>query len=175
MGEALDLLNFLVPKLPAPEEEDLSKGILDAIDLDSSRVEKQAMQKIPLPDEDAEIGPIPTSAGGHRAEPELDRLSNRAIQAVHGQRRLQALADRHRILARLRAGRHSPKQGFTWRSPLKQVRRCTRCTVAEALRQYWILREPGLERCSGAPDDTQVSPAREFAASIAEMPRNRIG
>ena len=67
---------FLSAVLPAPVEEDLSKGILDAIDLDSYRVEKQAMQKIPLPDEDAEIGPIPTSAGGHRAEPELDRLSN---------------------------------------------------------------------------------------------------
>ena len=69
-------LNFLVPKLPAPEEPDLSKGILDAIDLDSYRVEKQAMQKILLPDEDAEIGPVPTSASGHRPEAELDRLSN---------------------------------------------------------------------------------------------------
>ena len=69
-------LNFLVSKLPAPKEEDLSKGILDAIDLDSYRVEKQAMQKIPLPDEDAEIGPVPTSAGGHRPESELDRISN---------------------------------------------------------------------------------------------------
>ena len=59
-----------------PEEEDLSKGILDAIDLDSYRIEKQAMQKILLPDEDAEIGPVPTSAGGQRPEPELDRLSN---------------------------------------------------------------------------------------------------
>ena len=34
-------LNFLIPKLPAPEEEDLSKGILDAIDLDSYRVENR--------------------------------------------------------------------------------------------------------------------------------------
>ncbi len=69
-------LNFLIPKLPAPQEEDLSKGILDAIDMDSYRVEKQAMQKIMLPDEDAEIGPLPTSGGGQRPEPELDRLSN---------------------------------------------------------------------------------------------------
>ena len=69
-------LNFLIPKLPAPQEEDLSKGILDAIDMDSYRVEKQAMQKIMLPDEDAEIGPVPTSGGGHQPEPELDRLSN---------------------------------------------------------------------------------------------------
>ena len=65
-----------MPKLPAPEEFDFAKGILDAIDLDSYRVEKQAMQKILLPDEDAEIGPVPTSAGGSRPEPELDRLSS---------------------------------------------------------------------------------------------------
>ncbi len=69
-------LNFLVPKLPAPEEEDLSKGVLDAIDLDSYRVEKQAMQRILLADEDAEIDPVPTAGGGHHPEPELDRLSN---------------------------------------------------------------------------------------------------
>ena len=69
-------LNFLVPKLPAPEEPDLSKGILDAIDLDSYRVEKQAMQRIMLPDEDAEIEPVPNGGSGHRADPELDRLSN---------------------------------------------------------------------------------------------------
>ena len=69
-------LNFLVSKLPAPQEEDLSKGILDAIDMDSYRVEKRAVQKIMLPDEDAEVDPVPTSAGGHQSEPELDRLSN---------------------------------------------------------------------------------------------------
>jgi type I restriction enzyme R subunit len=69
-------LNFLVPKLPAPVEEDLSKGILEAIDMDSYRVEKQAVMKIQLPDEDAEIEPVPTTGGGRKPEPELDRLSN---------------------------------------------------------------------------------------------------
>ena len=69
-------LNFLVPKLPAPVEEDLSKGILEAIDMDSYRVEKLAARKIQLPDEDAEIEPVPTSGGGGRPEPELDQLSN---------------------------------------------------------------------------------------------------
>ena len=34
-------LTFLVPKLPAPVEDDLSKGILEAIDMDSYRVEKR--------------------------------------------------------------------------------------------------------------------------------------
>jgi type I restriction enzyme, R subunit len=66
----------LVPKLPAPIEEDLSQGILDAIDMDSYRVEKQAVAKIQLPDADAEIEPMPTTGGGRKPEPELDRLSN---------------------------------------------------------------------------------------------------
>ncbi|MCD4750856.1 MAG: hypothetical protein K8R59_15895, partial [Thermoanaerobaculales bacterium] len=69
-------LNFLISKLPAPVEEDLSRGILDAIDMDSYRVEKKAMQTISLPDEDAEIEPVPTAEGGHKPEPEMDRLSN---------------------------------------------------------------------------------------------------
>ena len=68
-------LTFLVPKLPAPIEDDLSKGILEAIDMDSYRVEKQAVIQIQLPDEDAEIEPVPTTVGGHKPEPELDRLS----------------------------------------------------------------------------------------------------
>ena len=69
-------LNFLIPKLPAPEEPDLSKGILEAIDMDSYRVEKRAVEKILLPDEEAEIEPVPGGGGGHMPEPELDRLSN---------------------------------------------------------------------------------------------------
>ncbi len=69
-------LTFLVPKLPAPVEEDLSRGILEAIDMDSYRVEKQAAVRIQLPDADAAIEPVPTTGGGHKPEPELDRLSN---------------------------------------------------------------------------------------------------
>ena len=69
-------LTFLVPKLPAPIEDDLSKGILEAIDMDSYRVEKQAVQDIQLPDEDAEIGPVPTEGGGQKPEPDMDHLSN---------------------------------------------------------------------------------------------------
>ena len=70
------LLNFLISKLPAPIEEDLSAGILDAIDMDSYRVEKQAVRRIQLPDEDAVIEPVPTAGGGRTNPPELDRLSN---------------------------------------------------------------------------------------------------
>ena len=53
------LLNLLTPKLPAPVEEDLAQGILDAIDMDSYRVEKKAVQQIALEDTDAEIEPTP--------------------------------------------------------------------------------------------------------------------
>ena len=69
-------LNLLIPKLPAPADEDLSKGILESIDMDSYRVEKKAAMKITSVDEDAEIGPIPVQGGGGKKEPELDRLSN---------------------------------------------------------------------------------------------------
>jgi len=68
-------LTFLVRKLPAPVEEDLSRGILDAIDMDSYRVEKQATMAIALADEDATIAPPPVAMGGGKPEPELERLS----------------------------------------------------------------------------------------------------
>ena len=68
-------LNFLIPKLPSPVEEDLSKGILETIDMDSYRVEKRAMREIILEDEDAEIEPVPGAGGAGRGEVEIDRLS----------------------------------------------------------------------------------------------------
>ena len=77
-------LNFLIPKLPAPKEEDLSRGILEAIDMDSYRVEVKTSLKIGLPDQDAEVGPVPTSGGGRKPEPELDQLSN-IIKAFNDQ------------------------------------------------------------------------------------------
>jgi type I restriction enzyme, R subunit len=69
-------LDLLTPKLPAPKEEDLAKGILETIDMDSYRVEKKAALKIAMADKDAEIEPVPTDAHGHKPEPEMDRLSN---------------------------------------------------------------------------------------------------
>jgi len=68
-------LNFLIPKLPAPKEEDLSKGILEAIDMDSYRVEVKSAMMIKLPDEDGIVQPVPTSGGVRMPEPDLDRLS----------------------------------------------------------------------------------------------------
>lgn len=68
-------LNFLIPKLPAPVEEDLSRGILETIDMDSYRVEKQAAVRIQLPDEDAHIEPWRTGGAFIITDTELDRLS----------------------------------------------------------------------------------------------------
>src|SRR5256885_15104430 len=75
---------FRSPKLPAPKEEDLAKGILEAIDMDSYRAEKRASMKIALPDADAEIGPVPVDGGGRKPEPEFDRLSN-ILKTFHDQ------------------------------------------------------------------------------------------
>jgi type I restriction enzyme R subunit len=69
-------LNFLIPKLPAPKEEDLSKGILETVDMDSYRVEVKAQLAISLPDADATLEPVPLGGGGGKPQPELDRLSN---------------------------------------------------------------------------------------------------
>ena len=69
-------LNFLIPKLPAPVDTDLLKGILETIDMDSYRVEKREMRKIILEDEDTEIDPVPGNGGARQQALELDRLSN---------------------------------------------------------------------------------------------------
>ena len=68
-------LNLLIPKLPAPEEPDLSLGILETVDMDSYRAEKQATTKIVLADEDAEIDPIQVERGGGIQEALLEPLS----------------------------------------------------------------------------------------------------
>jgi type I restriction enzyme, R subunit len=58
-------LDLLTPKLRVPKEEDLARGILEAIDMDSYLVEKKAAMKIALADTDAEIEPMPTDAHGN--------------------------------------------------------------------------------------------------------------
>lgn len=67
-------LNFLIPKLPSPKEEDLSKGILETIDLESYRASVKATMSIALPDADAVINPVKTEAGGKKQEPEMNTL-----------------------------------------------------------------------------------------------------
>jgi len=69
-------LNFLIPKLPAPKEEDLSKGVLDAIDMDSYRPEVKATLSLGMDDADGELEPAPPGGGGAGGAPEIDKLSN---------------------------------------------------------------------------------------------------
>ncbi len=69
-------MNLLLPKLPSPVEEDLSAGILDAIDLESYRAEAKAQMSIQLEDADVEVEPVPTGGIGGKRDPELDLLSS---------------------------------------------------------------------------------------------------
>lgn len=68
-------LNLLIPKLPSPQEEDFSQGILDVIDLDSYRNETRDSLSIKLDDEDAEVAPVPSSGATQIVSPEMDLLS----------------------------------------------------------------------------------------------------
>ena len=69
-------LNLLLPKLPSPKEDDLSAGIIEAIDLDSYRVEAQNMISIQLEDVDAEVEPVPSGTPRTPASPEMDLLTS---------------------------------------------------------------------------------------------------
>ncbi|MCT2996641.1 type I restriction endonuclease subunit R [Propionibacterium freudenreichii] len=69
-------LDHLVPKLPAPKEEDLAAGILENVDLESYRIEKLASMRIVLDDEDGLIAPVPADGGASLVDPDLERLSD---------------------------------------------------------------------------------------------------
>lgn len=68
-------LSLLIPKLPSPKTDETPIDVLEAIDMDSYRVEIEAALEIALNDADAEIEPVPTGAAGARPEPQMDQLS----------------------------------------------------------------------------------------------------
>ena len=68
-------LKFLLTKLPAPDDPDYLKGILESVDVDSYRVEHEATVHIML-EGNEEIDPIPTEMRGGKYVPELDLLSH---------------------------------------------------------------------------------------------------
>lgn len=68
-------LNLLIPKLPSPQDDDLSQGILETIDLDSYRTEARETMSIQLDDADSEIAPVPAGKSGPIVSPEMDLLS----------------------------------------------------------------------------------------------------
>ncbi|NTV48115.1 MAG: type I restriction endonuclease subunit R [Geobacteraceae bacterium] len=69
-------LNFLIPKLPAPKEDDLSKGVLDTIDMDSYRPEVKVTLSMGMDDADGEVEPAPQGGGGGGGDLDIDKLSN---------------------------------------------------------------------------------------------------
>ena len=69
-------LNLLLPKLPSPEGEDYTEGLLEDVDLESYRVEAKDTMRIQLENENAEINPIPVGTDVGISVPELDTLSN---------------------------------------------------------------------------------------------------
>lgn len=68
-------LRFLVRKLRSPEDPDLAAGVMEAIDMDSYRVEKKATEQIRLAGDEV-LDPVPVGGGGGKGEPEFDLLSN---------------------------------------------------------------------------------------------------
>jgi type I restriction enzyme, R subunit len=93
-------LNLLLGKLPPPKEEDFARGILETIDMDSYRAEKNAVMSIQLPDQDALIDPVPVEAGGFRPEPEMARLSS--ILKGFNERFGTLFSDADRVAQRIR-------------------------------------------------------------------------
>ena len=69
-------LNLLIPKLPYPQGEDYTEGLLDDVDLESYRAEAKETMQIQLDNENGEAGPIPVSTDIGIDVPELDTLSN---------------------------------------------------------------------------------------------------
>lgn len=66
-------LKFLIPKLKPMEEEDLAKGVLEAVELDSYRLTKTTTDDIKLAG-GGEIDPTPPTMRGGKPEPDLDEL-----------------------------------------------------------------------------------------------------
>lgn len=69
-------LNLLIPKLPSPEGEDYTKGLLDDVELESYRAQAKEAIRIQLDNENGEINPIPVSTSVGINVPELDTLTN---------------------------------------------------------------------------------------------------
>ena len=68
-------LDLLVPKLPAPEEEDLTKGLLESVDLDTYRNDKKKTIALILADAEGTLEPAAGGGGGGLHDPDLDPLS----------------------------------------------------------------------------------------------------
>ncbi|MDR0321690.1 MAG: hypothetical protein LBI28_09320, partial [Treponema sp.] len=69
-------LTFLLPKLPAPKENDDTKELLKYIDLESYRAQKKETVNISLSNENYELSPIDPDSHGFVNDPDKDYLSH---------------------------------------------------------------------------------------------------
>ncbi len=78
---------LLVHKLPVLKGEDLTKGLIEVIDLNQLRVIKQDEKTMSLENTDSEIDPIPVGGGASSPEPDIAKLSDilDAFNDIHWQ------------------------------------------------------------------------------------------
>jgi len=67
---------FLVTKLPNLKAEDWTDGLYESINFDQLRVVAKEDANIELENQNAAIDPLPTTGGGGKSEPDLEKLSN---------------------------------------------------------------------------------------------------
>ena len=72
----------MVNKLPSPQGEDYTDGLLEDVDLESYRAEAQETMRIVLENENGEIDPVPVSVNTGIDVPELDTLTH-ILQEFH--------------------------------------------------------------------------------------------
>ncbi len=68
-------LKLLLPKLSLDTREDLAKGLLQAIEMDSYRLTRQSTQNIVMDNEATAIDPAQAGTGGLAPEPQMEELS----------------------------------------------------------------------------------------------------
>lgn len=73
--EKKQTLLSLLPKLPSLGTDDLTKGLIESVDSDAYRLQKQEERGILLQNINSEIEPVPTSATARQAEEDMQRLS----------------------------------------------------------------------------------------------------
>jgi len=69
-------LKLLVAKLKIPNDDNLTEGLLESVDMESYRPIKEGTNEIKLADDKGTIDPIPVKLGGGAKDSEFDTLEN---------------------------------------------------------------------------------------------------
>jgi type I restriction enzyme R subunit len=67
---------LLVAKLKIPNDDNLTEGLLESVDMESYRPIKEGTNEIKLADDKGTIDPIPVKLGGGAKDSEFDTLEN---------------------------------------------------------------------------------------------------